>query len=156
MHKIFLFSLVVLSTARRNSGNRRCSQADIEQLGGGSSAIMASLDTCLPEMITESSMDLIEGCVEVAFISENISQNCKTCSLSFLENQELELKSCLMKCSGISRESNLCLKCKDTVMNLWDNACQPREKIALDQSPKGSETTRFTLLALTWIFVYLL
>jgi hypothetical protein len=61
-----------------------------------------------------------------------------------------------MKCSGISRESNLCLKCKDTVMNLWDNACQPREKIALDQSPKGSETTRFTLLALTWIFVYLL
>jgi hypothetical protein len=134
MHKIFLSSYFLFASARRNTSSRRCTESDIDQLGGGSAAIISSLETCVPDIITESTMNLIEGCVEVAFVPENLSQNCKACSLKFLENQELELKSCLMKCSGPSRQSHLCLKCKETVENLWDHACLPREQTQLDES----------------------
>jgi len=127
MHKIFLSSLIWLAEGKHKSGTRRCTETDIDRLGGGISAIMASLETCVPDIVTESTMALIEGCVEVAFVPENLSQNCNSCSVRFLENHELELKSCLLKCSGIARQSNFCLKCKETVETLWDETCLPRE-----------------------------
>ena len=127
MQKFLFSSFIVTGGFSRRRSTTRCSTEDLQLLGGGGAGIVRSLESCIPQIVSESNLNQIEACVEMSFIPVSLSQDCNRCSTTYLESHELELKSCLMKCSGPARGSNTCRKCRDIIEVSWDDACVPTE-----------------------------
>lgn len=157
MQKILFSSFLVSSVSRRRSSTR-CDAEDFQLLGGGGSGVVNNLESCIPEVVSESNLDQIEACVEMSFIPVSLSQDCNRCSITYLENHELELKSCLMKCSGPARSSNTCQKCKDVIQMSWDDTCSPRSASEEFQAEKSIHTSSLYSLStyITVIVIYVL
>ena len=150
---------ILEASARRRAAANRCSDDDVAQLGGSGTAIVATLESCLPDTITESNMDIVEACTILVFTPENITERCQKCALSFLEESELNLKLCVVKCSGSSKTSNPCLKCKADVSSSWEAGCFPSldpKQRADSEDDKGVEfvMANWNLLVLLLISVY--
>ena len=112
--------LMTVAAAKRSSA--RCKEADITQLGGTGAVIMNNLSRCLPDVISEANMAVVEGCLLLTFSPENLSDGCKRCANEFFRTAELELKQCLIRCTGLGG-SNTCSKCKDSIADSWDTTC---------------------------------
>ena len=158
MQKIFVSSVLVSTAFSRRRSTTRCDAEDMGHLGGGGAGVVRSLDSCIPEIVSESHLDQIEACVEISFIPLSLSDACKRCSTTYLENHELELKSCLIKCSGPARSSNTCLKCKDIIQVSWDDTCSPRaatDEFQAERSTKSSsDSITYILVILFFVIVY--
>ena len=140
MRGIILAILATLVCEVYNSKGRRsgrCMQSDLDQLGGEASTIIANLERCLPDVIHEANMDVVEGCLLIVFEPDNISDGCKRCSNSFLKQHDLELRQCLFKCNG-AHDSHQCAKCKELVASKWDAMCQPMSADTMMESSRDS------------------
>jgi len=155
MQKILVSSVLVLSVYSRRRSSTRCYEDDLGHVGGGGAGVVRSLESCLPEIVSESNLDQIEACIEISFVPVSLSDNCRRCSTTYLENHELELKSCLMKCSGPARTSNMCQKCKDIIDVSWDDACSPRAPSEQAQSERSASSSLglITYILVIWIYV---
>jgi hypothetical protein len=157
MQKIFLSSVFLSGVHSRRKSTTRCGTDDIHYLGGGGMGVVNSLTSCIPDAVSEANLEQIESCVEMSFIPVSLSEDCNRCSIAYLESHELELKSCLMKCSGPARSSNMCQKCKDTIGTSWDEACLPTTEA--DQILSHHSTNhkmKYTYLVLTILLVVFL
>ena len=160
MRSAILLLLPAFEARRRAGSSRGCNDYDIAQLGGSADAMFTNLEKCLPETISESDMELIEGCVIITFTPDNLSDDCKKCSNKYLESRELDLKSCMMKCGGVGRQSNLCLKCKDSIGTDWTASCFSRPEKASqsnvdedDLSVKSFTTLPFITVTLPLVLI---
>lgn len=157
MQKIFVSSVFLAGVFSRRKSTTRCGTDDIHFLGGGGMGVVTSLTSCIPDVVSESNLEQIESCVEMSFIPVSLSKDCNRCSIAYLENHELELKSCLMKCSGSAQGSNMCQKCKDTIETSWDEACLPRSEADQVQSHDSTNhKMKYTYLVLTIVLVVFL
>lgn len=122
--ELVIFVMIVgIVVARRRKVPEGCNTDDITQFGGSAAQMMSSFERCLPEVVNESNMDVVEGCAITTFSPDNISDRCKKCGMTFLDNNELNLKLCFVKCSGEAKSTNPCRKCKDEIQLEWDTSC---------------------------------
>ena len=160
MQKKFVSSVFIATAYSRRKSTTRCGPDDIKFLGGGGVGVVNSLTSCIPEVVSESNLDQIESCVEMSFIPVSLSNDCNRCSIAYLENHELELKSCLMKCSGSARGSNMCQKCKDTIEVSWDESCLPKSEADQILSQRSTHLTNcqmnYTYLVVGFLLVVFL
>ena len=159
MQKFFFSSFWLTVVVSRRQSSSKCDNDDIARLGGGGAGVVSSLSSCIPEVVSEMNFEQIEACVEMSFIPEFLSRDCNRCSVEYLHDNELELKSCLMKCSGIARGTHKCQKCTEGIAKTWDEACLPRsqsEESFLSRSTNVLRSpVRLTYIVIPIIFVVL-
>ena len=149
---VFLLVAHVLAGRRKSSG--RCSLADVSELGGSSSAMLSTFQECLPQFVSESNLEVMEECSIKAFAPESVSKGCKRCALQFLDDNELNLKLCFVKCQGVSSMANPCLKCKDELIAEWDSACFPSDTYQLDESKSSTVVSELSVVLMCIVVIF--